>query len=249
MTIALLLGGMIGLALGLLGGGGSIITVPALVYGAGVAPANAVTMSLIVVGATSAIGGFLSQRRGTVHWKAAFYFGATGGIGAIIGSMFTRSVSGEVLLILFAILMLTIASYMLFKKGCTDVEPAPDCRPIRCASVGMGVGVLTGFLGVGGGFLIVPAMIKFARLPLKTAVGTSLVVIAANSVFGWLAHAGSGTIDWPLTAGFAAFALIGLSIGLRLADRMPVMILNRAFAWFVMAVAVFVIMRNVSSLT
>ena len=243
MWLALTFAVGIGLALGLMGGGGAIITVPVLVYAAQVPPGQAVGMSLAVVGVTSLVGALLKARQGFIHVRAALWFGGTGILGALAGAQLTPLVPPRVLLFLFALLMVAVAVAMLLRKE-ELLEPFPECRPWRCGLAGLAVGVLTGFLGVGGGFLLVPAMVIFARLPLKVAVGTSLSVIAVNSFAGLAGHWRHTEFNWPLTAGFTAAALVGMGAGLLLTAHVPVRPLSRAFAWFVLAVAGFVLFKN-----
>lgn len=244
VLIALMLATGIGLSLGLLGSGGSIVTLPVLVYVAGVPVASAVGMSLAIVGGTSAAGAWWNHRQGLVHWRAAALFGGAGMIGSLAGAQFTRLVAPEVLMIIFAGLMAAVAWRMLARRGDEGIKPLPDCRPVRCGLAGLVVGVLTGFIGVGGGFLLVPAMILFARLPMAVAVGTSLAVIAANSLAGWLGHLGRGPFAWAITGAFLLAALAGLAAGARLGGRLRPATLRRAFGWFVLAVAGFVLVKN-----
>jgi uncharacterized membrane protein YfcA len=243
MWLALTLAVAIGLALGLMGGGGAIITVPVLVYAAHVPPGQAVGMSLIVVGVTSLVGALLKARQGFIHTRAALWFSGAGIGGALAGAQLTPLVSPRVLLVLFALLMVAVAVAMLLRKE-EMLEPFPECRPWRCGLAGLAVGVLTGFLGVGGGFLLVPAMVLFARLPLKVAVGTSLAVIAVNSFAGIAGHWRHTEFNWPLIGSFTAAALIGMGAGLLLTKRVPVRPLSIGFAWFVLAVAGFVLFKN-----
>ena len=244
MISALLLGAGIGISLGVLGGGGSIITLPVLVYAAGVPATEAVGMSLAVVGTTSLVGGGLNLRRGLVHPKAAVLFSSTGIVGALGGAQLTHLVSPTVLLLLFAALMIVIATLMLFRSGKPKPKPGTVCHWPRCAATGLGVGVLTGFLGVGGGFLIVPAMVIFGRLATKTAIGTSLLVIAVNSFAGLIAHLQKTSFNWGVAGMFTAVALVGMLVGLQFASRVSGERLNRWFAWFVLAVAAFVVAQN-----
>jgi len=244
LAFALILAFGIGLSLGLLGSGGSIVTLPVLVYVAGVPVPAAVGMSLAIVGATSAAGAWWKQRQGLVHWRAATLFGATGIVGALVGAQFTPLLSPAALMLLFAALMAVVAARMLARRGDEAVEPLPDCRPVRCGLAGFAVGVLTGFLGVGGGFLIVPAMILFARLPMATAVGTSLVVIAANSLAGVAGHLRHGAFDANLALAFLAAALLGMAGGVALGQRLSTGMLRRVFGWFVLLVAGFVLAKN-----
>ncbi len=244
LVIALILAVSIGLSLGLLGSGGSIVTLPVLVYVAGVPVASAVGMSLAIVGGASAAGAWLKHRQGLVHWRAATLFGITGMAGALAGAQFTRLVSPGVLMLIFAVLMAVVAGRMLSRDGENAIEPLPDCRPVRCGLAGLVVGMLTGFIGVGGGFLLVPAMILFAHLPMAMAVGTSLAVIAVNSFAGWLGHLGREPFAWGLTGAFLLAALVGMAAGARLGGRLRPTTLRHAFGWFVLAVAGFVVVKN-----
>ena len=244
LVIALILALGIGLSLGLLGSGGSIVTLPVLVYVAGVPVASAVGMSLAIVGGASVAGAWLKHRQGLVHWRAATLFGVAGMAGALAGAQFTRLVSPGMLMLTFAAMMAVVAGRMLARGGENGIEPLPDCRLARCGLAGLVVGVLTGFIGVGGGFLLVPAMILFARLPMATAVGTSLAVITVNSFAGWLGHLGREPFAWGLTGAFLLAALVGMASGARLGGRLRPTTLRFAFGWFVLAVAVFVAVKN-----
>ena len=244
MTLALTLAVAIGFSLALLGSGGSIITLPVLVYVAGVPVASAVGMSLAIVGGTSAAGAWWKHRQGQVHWRAAALFGGTGMAGSLAGAQFTRLVSPGVLMLIFAALMGVVAWRMLARRGDEGIAPLPDCRPIRCGVAGLVVGVVTGFVGVGGGFLLVPAMILFARLPMAMAVGTSLAVIAANSFAGWLGHLSHEPFAWKMTGAFLLAALAGMAAGVRFAGKIPAANLRRIFGSFVLAVAGFVLAKN-----
>jgi len=147
-------------------------------------------------------------------------------------------------MLIFAGLMVLVAVRMLVRRGAGAVEALPDCRPLRCGLAGIGVGLLTGFLGVGGGFMLVPAMILFARLPMAVAVGTSLAVIAANSFVGWLGHLGREPFAWGMTSAFLLAALAGMASGARLGGRLSPVTMRRAFGWFVLAVAAFVLVNK-----
>ncbi len=243
MFLALVLAVAIGLSLSLLGGGGSIITVPVLVYAAGQSPQDAVAISLAVVGAVSAVSTGFKARSGLVHWQAVLTFGIAGMLGALLGAQGTRLVPASWLLLIFAGLMLVVAANMWFRPQPTT-EPSPECRPLRCVIAGFGVGALTGFIGVGGGFLLVPALMFSASLPVRMAVGTSLAIIALNSLAGFLAHLGHAGMNWSLTGLFFLSTLVGMAAGLPLAKRISPSALNRGFALFVAAVAVFVLARN-----
>jgi len=243
MVLALILAGAIGLALGVLGGGGSIITVPVLVYAAGQTPQDAIPMSLAIVGAVSALGTVHKARNGLVHWPAVGAFGGAGMLGAALGAQGTRLVPPNVLLLLFAVLMVAVAIKM-WRRPHRPIEQEAECKPLRCLAAGFGVGALTGFLGVGGGFLLVPALAHFARLSTPMAVGTSLAIIALNSLGGLLGHWQTAGAHWQLTALFLVAAIVGMLAGLPLAKHISVGALNRAFAVFIAAIGLFVIGRN-----
>lgn len=240
----LVLSAAIGLSLGLIGGGGSILTVPILVYFLGVGVHEAVVMSLAVVGATSLFGAFLHWRRQNVDLRSGIMFGAAGVIGALLGSPLTNMVHPNVLLMIFGLLMLVVAVSMLRRRG-RSAEPAPNAaHPVKAILAGLGVGVLTGFLGVGGGFLIVPALVFFGGLEMKKAVGTSLFVIFLNCVAGIAGHLGAEYFNWGLTFVVTALAVGGAAAGTALSHRLPAQGLQRIFAVLVLAVAVFLIVKN-----
>lgn len=242
-TFALLGAAMIGLALGLTGAGGSIITLPVLVYLAGLPPKEAVGLSLFIVGAASLVGALQRFRSGEIHLKTGMLFALSGMAGAAGGARLTPLVSGRVLMIIFAVLMLTVALNMLMGS---KVEPSTkaECRPIRCLSAGLGVGVLTGFIGVGGGFLLMPALVKFAKLPLRVATGTSLAVISFNSTAGFYSHFGEAPPRWTLAFVFAGIATAGVLLGSSFAKRLPVARLRQGFAFMVIITGSFVLWKS-----
>lgn len=234
----------IGLSLGLIGGGGSILTVPILVYFLGINPHDAVPMSLAVVGATSLFGSFLHWKRDNVDLSSGLLFGVSGIVGAIAGSPLTRLVSSGALLLIFGVLMLVVAVSMLWRGRHTGDEAVRPTHPFKAAAAGFGVGVLTGFLGVGGGFLIVPALVLFGGLGMKKAVGTSLFVIFLNCVAGLAGHLSGGMFDWRLTLTVMGLAVGGAAAGTVLSHRLAAHSLQRMFAVLVLAVAVFLIAKN-----
>ena len=248
LPLELALGFVIGLSLGLLGGGGSILTVPALVYLVGQSPQAAVTTSLAIVGANSLLGASFHGRQGSLHWRVALVFGGVGMIIAYLAAGLSKLFSPAGLLVAFAVLMLFVGALMLLRKddGRSD-DGRATCQkcnwPVVIAS-GAGVGLLTGLLGVGGGFLIVPALVMLVGLPMYQAVGTSLVIIAANSAAGLLGHLSSGLFDLVLTAIFVAAGLGGTFVGARLAGRLPQKRLRQVFAVFVIVLAVFLLRDN-----
>jgi uncharacterized membrane protein YfcA len=244
MTPLALLGAVaIGLSLGLTGAGGSILTLPVLVYLAGVAPREAISLSLLIVGSAALVGAWQRARAGELHFTAAGTFAGAGMLGAIFGAKLTDLVSPAVLMISFAVLMIVVAVRMLLVKN-TTLQPEPECHPVRCLLAGAGVGVLTGFLGVGGGFLLLPALVKFARLPLRVATGTSLAIIAANSASGFISHLGEAPVHWQLAAVFSVIAAAGVLVGGKLVSRLPELALRRSFALLVLATAGFVLWRR-----
>ena len=219
---------LIGLSLGLTGAGGSILTLPVLVYLAGVDPRDAVAMSLLVVGVAALTGAVQRARAGEVHVPATAWFSIAGMAGAVVGAKFTHLVPPKVLMVVFAAMMVVVGVRMLRARAAVT-ECGPDCRPLRCFGAGAAVGLLTGFLGVGGGFLLMPALVKFARLPLAVATGTSLAVIAFNAAAGWISHAGSARMDWPLVGLFAGIAALGVLVGGAVAAHLPAKTLRRTF--------------------
>jgi len=242
LGFALVLAALIGLSLGLLGSGGSIITLPVLVYVAGIPAQQAVGMSLVIVGGTSALGSLLNLRQGAFDLRATMFFTSSGMFGAFAGATFTHLVSAPVLLLLFGALMLVVGTQML-RHG--DVKSASDeCRPLRCLATGVAVGVLTGFLGVGGGFLILPALVLFAGLEMKPAIGTSLAVIAVNCLGGLIGQMRYVSFDWLLTAGFLLAAVVGMFAGSSLAKLLSAAVLRRGFAWCVVLLGIALVARN-----
>jgi hypothetical protein len=235
--IALLLALLIGVSLGALGSGGSIVTLPILVYVAGVAPISAVGTSMAIVGGSSFVGSYFHWRSGNFLAKPAFLFGATGIIGAYIGSTATHLVSASVLMLLFSGLMLVVGALMLAGKR-TLTPSTVSCSVYRCIPSGLGVGLVTGFLGVGGGFVTVPALVWFAGLDAKRAIGTSLGIIAVNSAAGLAGQLRYAHWDWVLTGEFLVCSLIGMGLALRIARLAPDEALRMAFAMVVLGVAV-----------
>jgi uncharacterized protein len=238
LVFAILLCCVVGLSLGLLGGGGSILALPVLVYVAQLSPHMAIPMSLAIVGSTSLTAAFLHHGSGRVSLRAALLFGGAGMVGAWLGAQFTHLVAARLLLLLFALLMLVVGAWMLApiaSRLVARAEASPRQRPrvVLTLLAGLAVGGLTGFLGVGGGFLVVPALVLFARLPLGYAVGSSLYVIALNSAAGFVGHLGAARPSLGLTAAFTLSAIAGAVVGHRISTRTHPQDLRRAFAWFV----------------
>jgi len=242
LALGLILSAGIGLSLGLIGGGGSIITVPMLVYVLGVPPHRAIGMSLAVVGATALVSVFLHHRNRSVVWRTGTVFAVGGILSSYGASKLTRLVSPPALMLLFAGLMLVVATIMLIRPHRAEGHHVPNLP--RELAAGFGVGVLTGFFGVGGGFVIVPALVVFGGLGMKAAVGTSLFVIAVNCAAGLVGHATQEGLDLKLTAMVTAMALGGAVVGAHLAHRVHHASLRRIFAWFVVMVALFLVVKN-----
>ena len=228
----------IGVLLGTMGSGGSIVILPVLVYIAGIEPYSAVPMSMAVVGTTSLLAAWLYARKGHFHGKAALLLGATGIVGAFVGSAATRIVSEQTLMLIFAALLLVVGIIM-YRGGVQGLPPGV-CRPIRCLSVGAVVGLLSGFLGVGGGFLIVPALVLFAGLETKTAVGTSLAIIALNSAAGLLGQVRYAEFEWSFTLALATSTVVGMLMGLLVSERISEVTLRKGFAVVLLLVALIV---------
>jgi uncharacterized protein len=253
----LLLGFAIGLSLGLLGGGGSILTVPALVYLVGQSPQAAVSTSLAIVGANSAVGAWFHQHSGTssrstFNWKVAVIFGGAGMVVAYLAAGLSKRLSPALLMVLFALLMLVIGGLMLVRKqnvaGKENELSQPEHHNLWLTlASGAGVGLLTGILGVGGGFLIVPALVMLVGLPMYQAVGTSLAIIAANSLAGFLGHLG-GQFDIWVTIFFVTAGIVGTFTGSKLAHRLPAHRLRQLFAVFVIILAIFLMIDNMPKL-
>jgi uncharacterized protein len=249
VVLDLALGLGIGLSLGLLGGGGSLLTVPALVYLVGQTPQAAISTSLAIVGANSMMGAAFHHRQGSLNWQVALVFGGAGMVVAYFSAGLSRFFSGTLLLVVFALLMIFISVLMLFKKERPSAAgDAPRHGWPAALLGGIGVGFLTGLLGVGGGFLIVPALVMLVGLPMYQAVGTSLIIIAANSLAGLAGHLQGGLFNLSLTLIFVSSGLIGTYIGARLAPRLPAARLRQAFALFVIILAVFLLLDNVPKL-
>jgi uncharacterized protein len=220
---------------GMLGGGGSILMVPVLTYIGGLDAKQAIATSLLVVGATSAIGAIGHARAGRVRWGVGLVFGLAGMAGAYGGGLLARFASGRALLVGFAILMCVAAVAML--RGRADLSDKPRAPARRLAALGLAVGVVMGLVGAGGGFLLVPALVLLGALPMPAAVGTSLVVIAMQSFAGLAGHLASTPIDWRLAGVVTAVAVVGGLVGGRLTALVEPDVLRQGFGWFVLGMA------------
>ncbi|MFN8528886.1 MAG: sulfite exporter TauE/SafE family protein [Anaerolineae bacterium] len=244
LWLDLILGFAIGMSLGMLGGGGSILTVPALVYLVGQSPQAAVTTSLAIVGANSVMGALLHRTQGTLNWRVALVFGGTGMVASYAAAGLSKQFSPHLLMVVFALLMLLVALLLLRGRSAKSTDTETSIALWKVIAGGAGIGLVTGILGVGGGFLIVPALVMLIGLPMHHAVGTSLVIIAMNSAAGFLGHLSGITIDGTVMTAFVAAGIVGTFVGVRFGKRLNPVILRRAFAIFVIILALFLLYDN-----
>ena len=254
MTIlGLLLAMFMGLALGLLGGGGSVLAVPILVYALGFGVKEAVAAGLVVVGVTSLFGASEHWRKGHVQLRVAGVFGSIAAVGAYLGAHLAGFLNGAVQLSLFGGVML-VAAFFMFRNGESEEDEKSMSDGslgrllLRFAAPALGVGILTGLVGVGGGFLIVPALVILGELPMEAAVGTSLLIISMNSFAGFVGYLGKSEIPWGLMSLFAVLAVAGSFAGAYLVRFVPQHTLKRGFAVFLILMAIFILYENVSGL-
>ena len=245
-------GGIVGFTLGLVGGGGSILAVPLMVYLVGVAsPHVAIGTSALAVAANAASGLAQHARAGTVKWRCGFLYAGSGIVGAAAGSTIGKAIDGQKLLFLFALLMLGVGVLMLRGRNNPGVEGAACNRhnAPKVLGYGLGTGGFSGFFGIGGGFLIVPGLIASTRMPILNAVGTSLVAVTAFGLTTALSYAVSGLIDWTLAGVFIAGGLVGGIAGARAARTLSSRgSLTAIFAGLIFAVAAYMLFRSASAL-
>jgi len=248
LLLGFILAALIGLSLGTLGGGGSTLTVPIFVYVMGFEAKRAIAMSFPVVGGTSLIGALSHWRHGNVRWRTALIFGVVAMVGAFGSAhLVAPLLTGEAQLLLLGAVML-VAAVSMFRNAGGRKAPAPGAAPSLSLPLlmltALGVGMLTGILGVGGGFLIVPALALLARVPIKEAVGTSLVIISMNTGSAYLGYAGKVDMPWGVVLAFTMIAILGILVGTRLVHAATPAQLKRAFAIFLLAVGGFVFYQN-----
>ncbi|MDE1191846.1 MAG: sulfite exporter TauE/SafE family protein [Arachidicoccus sp.] len=250
----------IGIALGLIGGGGSILTVPVLVYLFSIDTVLATAYSLFIVGTTSVVGSFSYFKKGLVNIKTAIVFG----IPSIISVFLTRAyivpaipqeifsienftvTKSILLMLLFAVLMI-FASYSMIKKDKKQDEETPQKQQFNYPLIftqGIFIGVITGLIGAGGGFLIIPALVNLLKLPMKTAVGTSLVIISINSLTGFLFSLSHTSVQWDFLLSIVFIAIIGILIGSYLSTKIKGEKLKPAFGWFVLIMGIYIIIKE-----
>lgn len=253
---------LIGLSLGMIGGGGSILTIPVLVYLFHLDMVTATTYSLFIVGAVSAVGGLRSWRKCGPDVPALLYFGLPSVVSVLatrawllpaLPDPLVRWGGVEVgrslgLLLLFAVMMLAASLRMMQRDRVSAPEQPTGDRRGLLVPMGLGMGVVTGLLGAGGGFLIIPALVLFAGTPMKQAIGTSLLIIAVNTLIGFAGDLLHGhAVDLVFLLAFTGLAMIGVLIGGRLGDRIPNEKLKPAFGWFVLVMGIYIIGRELSA--
>lgn len=244
-AIVVALAVLVGVTLGLLGGGGSILTLPILVYVAGMETKEAIATSLLVVGATSAVASLSHARSGRVQWRTGLLFGAAGMVGAYAGGRLAAFIPSAVLLGAFALMMIATAVAMLRGRRGGSKRGAQEKMPVGQVLLdGVLVGLVTGIVGAGGGFLVVPALTLLGGLSMPVAVGTSLLVIAMKSAAGLAGYLSSVSIDWKLAAMVTLAAVVGSLFGGRFASKIHPDVLRRAFGWFVLAMAAFILVQE-----
>ena len=251
-----------GLSLGLIGGGGSILTVPILVYLFGIGAELSTAYSLLIVGLTSLVGSFSHMKMGNIHWRTAIVFG----IPSIISVYLTRHylvpaipnpvlstssfvLSKDIAILLFFAVIMVLASYSMIKKAKPKLEGADGEVAFNYSMIlaeGLIVGAVTGLVGAGGGFLIIPALVLLAKLPMKQAVGTSLIIIASKSLLGFLGdlEKRSSEIDWQFLLIFSAIAVVGIFTGAALSKKISGDKLKPAFGWFVLIMGIYIIISS-----
>ncbi len=253
----------IGISLGLLGGGGSVLALPVLVYIMGISPKPAIAMTLIIVGSVSLLGCIPHARRGNLNLKIAGIFGSATMVGAYLGARIATLpfITSGFQMFLFGFSMLVAAGLMIYRS----IKAKPESNEDELASIqyvkpackycwlwlmteGIAVGILTGLVGVGGGFAIVPALVLLGNIPMRQAIGTSLLIIACNSVAGFLGYLGNVSLDWTLTVSFTFLAGCGTVIGAYLAQFISAQQLQKSFGYFLLAIATFVLVQNRDSL-
>lgn len=251
---------LIGLSLGLIGGGGSILTVPVLVYLFGLRPDLATSYSLFIVGSTSLVGAFRSYLRGMVNVKTALLFGTSSITTVFLLRRFVipsipRHIAtiagfelkqGMLTMVLFAILMLLASTSMIRSKPPVAAAEAKEGNNfLKLVLYGVGIGLVTGFLGAGGGFLLIPTLVLIVGLDMKEAVGTSLFIIALNSLIGFTGDIGQVTIDWIFLLKIAAISIAGIFVGGQLGKKISGQKLKKGFGWFVLIMGIYILIKEI----
>lgn len=247
----------IGISLGLIGGGGSILTVPVLVYLFAISPTIAISYSLFIVGLASLVGAFNYYRKGLVNFKTVLLFGSSSITTVFITRKFVIPFLPDVffklgsveitqslfVMVVFAILMLA-ASISMIRSRKVVVQNETKEKPWMLVMYGVLIGLVTGFLGAGGGFLLIPALVIFMKLPMKEAIGTSLLIIALNSLIGFLGDIGRHAIDWKFITIISAIAIAGIFIGGYFNQKVNSTSLKKGFGWFVLVMGIYIIVKE-----
>lgn len=239
--LSYILATIIGLTLGLLGGGGSILTVPVLVYILKIDPKTAIALSLGIVGLTSLFGSFKHFKN--IQVKAALIFAPFAMIGSFSGAKLAQYLSSNTQLLFFSIIMIIASIQMLKKKKSSNIE-IKEINYLLFSIIAVVVGIITGIVGVGGGFLIVPALTVLGRIPIKKSIGTSLFIIFLNSSTGFLGYYDQVVIDWNFMLSFSMFSIVGVLIGSHFMNYIPKMILKKVFAYFLIIMGIYILFKN-----
>ncbi|WP_126654200.1 sulfite exporter TauE/SafE family protein [Chryseobacterium aureum] len=252
---------LIGISLGLIGGGGSILTIPVLVYLFGLETFIATEYSLFIVGISSLVGSVSYFKKGLIHFRMAFIFGIPSVISIFLTRMYLLPLIPEevltiqnftvtrniFLLLIFAGLMI-LASYKMIRKNTSEKPYAVQIdkkSAFLAAGQGTIVGVLTGLVGAGGGFMIIPALVNLLKIPMKMAIGTSLVIISLNSLIGFFSSLNHAIIDWQLLVSITAIAIVGIIIGSQLSKKIDGKKLKPAFGWFILIMGIYILVKEI----
>lgn len=248
----------IGVSLGLIGGGGSILTVPVLVYLFTISPTLAISYSLFIVGITSLVGAYNNYRKGLVNFKTVLLFGSSSITTVFVARKFIIPFLPDVffhigtfevthalfVMVMFSILMLA-ASISMIRNKKVEKEPQKTSSPVRLLVYGVLIGLVTGFLGAGGGFLLIPALVILMKLPMKEAIGTSLLIIALNSLIGFIGDIGRHPIDWMLISIISAIAIAGIFVGGHFNQQVNSEKLKKGFGWFVLVMGMYILVKEI----
>ncbi|HEU4469658.1 MAG TPA: sulfite exporter TauE/SafE family protein [Flavisolibacter sp.] len=251
---------LIGVSMGLIGGGGSILTIPILVYLFHVSPTMAISYSLFIVGVTSLVGAFNNWRLGLVNFPTVLLFGSASITTVFITRKFIIPQVPDVfftigsftvthalfVMVVFALLMLTASLSMIRSKDHSEAaKKQRKPKPYRLMIYGVLIGLVTGFLGAGGGFLLIPALVLLMKLPMKEAIGTSLMIIALNSLIGFAGDIGRHPMNWPLLLSITAIAVAGIFIGGRFSRRIDSLKLKKGFGWFILVMSIYIMVKEI----
>jgi len=248
----------IGISMGMIGGGGSILTIPILVYLFGISPTIAISYSLFIVGISSLVGAFRNYLEGLVHFKTVLLFGSASIttvfiarkiIIPLVPDVFFRVGNFTVthalfVMVVFAVLML-LASFAMIKSKAKNTGSYATKKPYKLLLYGVLIGLVTGFLGAGGGFLLIPALVILMRLPMKEAIGTSLLIIALNSLVGFLGDLGRHYTDWSFLLTIAGIAIAGIFIGSYFNKKVDNEKLKKGFGWFILVTGLYILIKEI----